>query len=300
VRASRPLLLLTHLARFTDTRPAGRPRKLTKAQRRAVADVITAGPQAAGSPSGGWHTPMMPDLIQSRFGVSSPPHSLAPVRPNLGVSSQQARVVSAQLKETTRLEWRRGKGPRLVRHARQRKARWLFGDAVSLAPWGALSSPWAPTGEHPDVPTRGTRKGYQVFGLIDSCSGQVFDTTHAGRFNAASSTAFWRDVWAQTRRPVLVIHDGARYPTRHALQQFVAAHAARWTSEPLPSSAPDCHPIEHLWKQVKKQATHLKYFPECTPLPAEVDRALLHFAHTPRAITVLMARYCETLGAMAA
>ena len=70
--------------------------------------------------------------------------------------------------------------------------------------------------------------------------------------------------------------------------------------EQLPSYSPDFIPSEHLWKKVKKEATHLKYFPEFTHLQAEVDRALLHFAHTPREITVLMARYCETLGAMAA
>ena len=51
---------------------------------------------------------------------------------------------------------------------------------------------------------------------------------------------------------------------------------------------------------MKKEATHLKYFPDFAQLQAEVDRALLHFAQTPREITVLMARYCETLGAKAA
>src|SRR5215510_12659775 len=55
-----------------------------------------------------------------------------------------------------------------------------------------------------------------------------------------------------------------------------------------------------LWKKVKKEATHLKYFPDFAQLQAEVDRALLHFAQTPSEITVLMARYCETLGAKAA
>jgi hypothetical protein len=40
----------------------------------------------------------------------------------------------------------------------------------------------------------------------------------------------------------------------------------------------------------------LKHFPEFTDLQQEVDRALLHFAQTPREITVLMARYCEKLG----
>ena len=59
-------------------------------------------------------------------------------------------------------------------------------------------------------------------------------------------------------------------------------------------------PIEPLWKKVKKAATHLKHCPECTQLQAEVERALLHFAQTPLAITVLMARYCASPGAMAA
>ena len=64
----------------------------------------------------------------------------------------------------------------------------------------------------------------------------------------------------------------------------------------LPPYSPDFNPIEHLGKKVKKEATHLKHFPEFTDLQQEVDRALLHFAHTPREITVLMARYCEKLG----
>jgi hypothetical protein len=35
-------------------------------------------------------------------------------------------------------------------------------------------------------------------------------------------------------------------------------------------------------------------------LRAALDRALRHFAQTPQETTALMARYCETLGAVAA
>ena len=84
------------------------------------------------------------------------------------------------------------------------------------------------------------------------------------------------------------------------MKAFFKAHAARLTIEQLPSYSPDFNPIEHLWKKVKKEATHLKYFPDFSHLRAEVDRALLYFAQTPREITVLMARYCETLVAKAA
>src|SRR5262247_1491744 len=300
MRDYRNAFLLKGVSSLVYTRPPGRPRKLTPSQRRELAALIKAGPQAAGYTSGCWNTPMIQDLVQHRFGASYHPHYLATLLHNLGFSYQKARFVSDHLNEAKRLEWCRTKWPKIVHHARQRKALLLFGDEASFAQWGSLSYTWAPKGQQPEVPTSGKRKGYKVFGLIDYFSGQFFYKTHEGRFNSESYAAFLLNVLAQTRRHVVVLQDGARYHTSQAMQQFFNAHVARLTIEQLPSYAPDFTPIEHLWQQVKKEATHLKYFPEFTHLQAEVDRALLHFAHTPREITVLMARYCETLGAMAA
>jgi transposase len=300
VRDYRNRFLVQHMASLTYTQPPGRPSKLTKTQRRALAALIKAGPQAAGYTSGCWNTPMIQDLIQTRFGVAYHPHYLATLLHNLGFSSQKARFVSDHLNEAKRLEWRQTEWPRILRAAQQRQALLLFGDEASFAQWGSLSYTWAPTGKQPEVRTSGKRKGYKVFGLIDYFSGQLFYKTHAGRFNSESYAAFLLDVLSQTRHHVIVIQDGARYQTSQAMQQFFNAHAARLTIEQLPSYSPDFNPIEHLWKKIKKEATHLKYFPEFTHLQVEVDRALLHFAQTPNEITVLMARYCEKLGAMAA
>src|ERR671939_539455 len=288
------------VASLAYQRPPGRPSKLTKTPRQELTALISAGPQAAGYSSGCWSATMLQDLIQRHFGVEYHPHYICTLLHNLGFSYQQARFVSDHLNETKRLEWRQTRWPHMVRRARQRKALLLFGDEASCAQWGALSYTWAPRGQQPEVPTSGKRRAYKVFGLIDYFSGQFFYKTHEGRFNSESYAAFSLDVLAQTRRHVIVIHDGARYHTSQAMQQFFNAHVARLTIEQLPSYSPDFNPIEHLWKKVKKEATHLKYFPEFTHLQAEVDRALFHFAQTPSEITVLMARYCETLGAMAA
>jgi len=300
IRDYRNAFLLQGVSSLGYTRPPGRPSKLTPSQRRALAALIKAGPQAAGYTSGCWNTPMIQDLVQSRFGASYHPHYLATLLHNLGFSYQKARFVSDHLNEAKRLEWRRTKWPKILHHARQRKALLLFGDEASFAQWGSLSYTWAPTGEQPEVPTSGKRKGYKVFGLIDYFSGRFFYKGHAGRFNSESYVAFLLDVLSQTRRHVVVIQDGARYHTSQAMQDFFKAHAARLTIEQLPSYSPDFNPIEHLWKKVKKEATHLKYFPDFAQLRAEVDRALLYFAETPNEITVLMARYCETLGDQAA
>jgi transposase len=300
VRDYRNSFLLKRLASLAYKRSSGRPPKLTKKQRQELAHFVKAGPQAAGYTCGGWNTPMIQDLIQRHFGVSYHPHYVATLLHNLGFSYQKARFVSDHLNEAKRLEWRQTRWPRILRQARQKKALLLFGDEVSFAQWGSLSYTWAPVGEQPEVRTSGKRKGYKVFGLIDYFSGQFFYKSHEGRFNSESYAAFLLDVLSQTRLPVIVIQDGARYHTSKAMKLFFAAHAKRLTIEQLPAYSPDFNPIEHLWKKVKKEATHLKYFPEFSHLRAEVDRALLHFAQTPHEITVLMARYCETLGAIAA
>ena len=300
VRDYRNRFLAKYMASVTSKRPPGRPSKLTKTQRRELAELIKAGPQAAGYTSGGWNTPMMQDLIQTRFGISYHPHYLATLLHHLGFSYQKARFVSDHLHEAKRLEWCQTEWPRMLRQARQRKALLLLGDEASFAQWGSLSYPWAPQGEQPAVRTSGKRKGYTVCGLIDSFSGQFFYKAPKGRFHSESYAASRLAVLAHTHRHVVVVQDGARYHTSAAMQRFFEAHADRLTIEQLPAYSPDFNPIEPLWKKVKKEATHLKYFPEFTHLQVEVDRALLHFAQTPSEITVLMARYCEKLGAMAA
>jgi transposase len=300
VRAYRNGFRLRRMASLTYKRPPGRPRTWTQAPRRELAALSEAGPQAAGSTSGGWHTPMIHDLIQHRFGVSYPPHSLATLLHHWGFSSQQARVVSDHLTETKRLEWCQTTWPRMLRPARQRTARLLFGEEARFAPWGSLRSPWAPRGHQPAVLTSGKRKAYKVFGFIDYFSGRLFFQGHPGRFHSESYAAFWLAGLAQTTQQVFGMQAGARYHTRRAMPPFFNPQADRLTIKQLPSYSPDFNPIAHLWQKVKKEATHLKYFPECTRLQVEVDRALVHFAQPPSEITVRMARYDETLGAIAA
>jgi len=296
IRDYRHAFLLEGVASLKYKRPPGRPSKLTKSQRRELSDLIKAGPQASGYPSGCWNTPMIQDLIWCQFGATDNPHYLSTLLNHMGFSYQKARFVSDHLNEAKRLEWRRTRWPKILRQARQQQTLLLFGDEARFAPWGSLSYTWAPKGQQPEGPTSGKRKGYKIFGLMDYFTGQFFYKSQTGRFNSESYAAFVLDVLSQTKQHVIVIQDGARYHTSKAMKAFFETHADRLTIEQLPAYSPDFNPIEHLWKKVKKEATHLKDFPECTDWQQEVDRALLHFAHTPSEITVLMARYCEKLG----
>jgi transposase len=280
-------------------RPPGRPARLTPTQRKELAALITAGPEAAGYSSGCWTAVLVQDLILKRFQVEYHPHYICNLLDQLGFSFQKARFVSDHLDEGARGRWLTETWPAILRLAHQTHAWILFGDEVSFAQWGSLSYTWAPKGQQPTVKTSGLRKGYKVFGLIEFFSGRLFWKGQIDRFNAESYIAFLTEVLDQTKEQLILIQDGAKYHTCQATKDFLAAHTDRLIKYQLPSYSPDFNPIEHLWRNVKKEATHLKYFPTFEALTDKVEHTLHKVAELPDRILALMGRYCEALGRVA-
>lgn len=285
------------VASLSYQKPAGRPSKLTKTQRKELAALIKAGPEAAGYTTGCWSAVLIQDLLLRTFGVEYHPHYICTLLDQLGFSFQKARFASDHLNEAARAEWEQQTWPAIVRLAQEKDAMILFGDEAGFAQWGSLSYTWAPKGEQPLVKTCGKRKAYKVLGLIDYCSGRLFWQGQTERFTSGCYGNFLAKVLAQTQQHIILIQDGARYHTSQAMNNFFALHAERLTKFQLPSYSPDFNPIEFLWKKVKKEATHLKYFATFDALTTAVDRTLYQFANSPSEILAIMGKYCDTLGA---
>jgi transposase len=271
----------------------GRPPKLTPAQKQRLKEVIIAGPEAAGYPTGCWNAALVQDWIERTFGVLYSVHYVAELLGNLGLTYQKARFVSDHLDEARRQRWRTQEWPALVAEARRRKALLLFADEASFAQWGSLGYTWAPRGQQPLVKTCGKRKGYKVWGLIDYFTGRLFYRGGTERFNAAGYCAFLATVLAATERPIVLIQDGARYHTAQETQQFITQHAARLTVYQLPSYSPDYNPIEHLWRNVKRSKTHNRYFPTFEALVQAVEEGLGYFQAQSAEVKQLMGPYLE-------
>ena len=168
----------------------------------------------------------------------------------------------------------------------------FFGDEVSFAQWGSLSYTWSPRGQQPVVKTSGKRRAYKVFGLIEFFSGQFFYMGQTDKFNAVTYQAFLKKVLRKLKgRPIILIQDGARYHTSAAMQEFFAQQAERITVYDLPKYSPNFNPIEYLWRNIKKQATHLRYFPTFDALVKKVQEKLQYFARRPKLILGVMGKY---------
>lgn len=277
-------------------RAPGRPSKLSPTQKRRLCDLIAAGPLAAGYPSGCWSTLFLQDLIQREFGRLYNHHYLATLLRNLGYSYQKARFVSDHLDPERRRRWREETWQAIRAEAQRRDAFLLFGDEASFAQWGSLSYTWARIGQQPTVPTCGKRKALKVFGLIDYVTGRFFWQHQTARFTAATYQHFLQTVLDQTDRPIILLQDGAGYHTAKAIQPFFAAHRDRLTVYQFPGYSPDYNPIEHLWKNLKRRSTHLRYFPSFDELTASVEEGLTFYHQHPETVRAAIGKTLQQLG----
>lgn len=271
----------------------GRPAKLNAAQRKELGKTIDAGPEAAGYDCGCWSTTLIQDWIFNRFEVEYAPRYVAELLDQMGFSYQRARFVSDHLEDVAaeQEEWMSKTWPEILRLAQEKGAMILFGDEASFAQWGSLSYTWARKGQQPTVKTSGIRKAYKIMGLIDFLSGAFFYKAHTGRFNSETYQAFLLEVLTKTNQHLIIIQDGARYHTSKAMELFFAQHLERITMYQLPRYSPEFNPIEYLWRNVKKQATHLRYFETFADLTKKVDEKLDYFADLPKSILGLMGKY---------
>lgn len=272
---------------------SGRPPRLTKTQKRQLAEWVEAGPEACGYPCGCWTSMLIQDLIYQKFHVLYNRFYVCELLRNLGYSYQKACFVSDHLDEEARQRWMKEEWPKILSQARKLGAPLFFGDEASFALWGSLSYTWAPRGHQPQVKTTGLRKGYKVFGAIEFFSGQLLYKGIEERFNSDSYQAFLKYLLSQFSGPIILIQDGARYHTSKATREFLEQHKKRLIVYQLPSYSPDYNPIEYLWKKVKTKATHNRYFAEFVKLVASVEDALKALAAQADEILRLMGVYTK-------
>lgn len=275
----------------------GRPQKLTPTEQQRLAEIVKAGPEAAGFPTGCWHALLIQQVVWREFRVTYNVQYLAALLHNLGFSFQKARFVSDHLDAVARATWLAYTWPAWRAQAAATGGLLLFGDEASFAQWGSLGYTWAPVGQQPAVKTTGRRKAYKVFGLIEFFSGRLFYRGIDGKFNGASYVAFLTGVLEQTTAPLFLVQDGAPYHRAAPVKAFFVAHHDRLHVTHLPSYSPDYNPIEFLWRATKRLATHNRYFPAFDALIGSVEEALAYFAAHPERVKALFGRYLDEMTA---
>jgi len=85
-------------------------------------------------------------------------------------------------------------------------------------------------------------------------------TLISGKFNGEKYVEFLQQLAQHFDAPIIMIEDGAPYHKSSVVKEFLQEQEDKITIEALPTFSPDFNPIEKLWKNTKRDATHLKYF----------------------------------------
>ena len=110
----------------------------------------------------------------------------------------------------------------------------------------------------------------------------------AGKFNGETYVKFLEQLLDHFSSPIILIEDGAPYHGSKAVKQFQHDHKERLSVYPLPAFSPDYNPIEKLWKNTKRDATHLKYFKTFEELRESVVKAFNQYLEDATKVICVM------------
>ncbi len=271
----------------------GRRPKLTAEQKKKLYRLVDEGPEKYGFDCGIWNTAMILSVIEKEFGVTYNPRYLSALLKSIGLSFQKAKFVSDREDDEEhrkkREDWENRIWPEILEKSEQKKGKIMFTDEVSFAQWGSLARTWAPKGKQPVVRTCGKRKGLKMFGAIEFKDGDFIYMECDGKFNGDSYMEFLKHILGYSC-PVFLIEDGAPYHGRKDVKEFKEdmERAGRLFVYRLPSYSPDKNPIEKLWKNTKKDATHLKYFATFEDLRSSVIKTFKKYLEDATKIICVM------------
>jgi len=272
----------------------GRKCRLTKAQREEIVRIVDAGPEEEGFDMGVWTSTMIQEVIQRRFGVTYMCRYLCTVLKKWGVSYQKAKFIPDSFEEEEwqkkRKTWKEETWPSILRLAQERGAVILFEDEASFRQWGSLAYTWGIRGKQPTTKTCGKRKSLKMFGTIELKGGDFQYMECEGRYNGDTYRTFLNQLLARYDCPIILIEDGASYHHRKDVKAFKEELKAegRLFAYKLPPYSPDFNPIEKLWKNSKKQATHCKYFPTFEDLRMAVVKAFKKYLEDASKVVCVM------------
>ncbi len=132
-------------------------------------------------------------------------------------------------------------------------------DEVHFQRHSSLIRMWAPKGQQPRVLSPSVRHKVGFFGALNLKTGRLV-TQEAPIFNGETFGDFIRYLLQSTQGKIYLILDNARWHRSKDLQEFFEANQDRLELIFLPAYSPELNPIERVWRVIRRQVTHNRYF----------------------------------------
>ena len=135
----------------------------------------------------------------------------------------------------------------------------LFEDEVIFRQEPTLHQTWARMGHQPEIPTTGQRKK-NFFGAI-SLYYANFTYYESEVFNSDNYVTFLEHLIEESsENKLLLIQDNAKYHKSEKVNSWLSENSNKILAYYLPPYSPEFNAIEKIWRRVRKNNTHNRYF----------------------------------------
>lgn len=168
----------------------------------------------------------------------------------------------------------------------------LFEDEASFWLDGTLHRTWAPVGKQPRVDTYGQRKTAHVFGAVNLDTA-AFHFRFAQVFNGSTFFRFLKQLVAiyKGRKVFLIIDNAPAHWLSIEGREWLRQNSEAIELHRLPPYSPEYMPVEGIWKETRKQATHNRFYPTVEERNAALRRTFQRFQRRPELVAPQVARF---------
>jgi transposase len=133
----------------------------------------------------------------------------------------------------------------------------------------------APEEKDPVLAHHPSRQAVSYYGAVRLRDGKFIYRREEELFQGEGFWHFMLDVQQRGRgggRPIVVISDNAKYHHARIHQEWREAVAGEFALHFLPPYSPELNPIERVWKLVRRNCLHNRYFGQLEEVSEAVER----------------------------
>jgi len=269
---------------------AGRPPKLSDAQKGQIPEFLWHGAEAYGFRGNVWTCARIAQVIDEEFGVRYHKDHVSRLLKELQWTPQVPIKRAIQRDEEAIRAWRTAVWPALRRRARHERRVLVFVDESGFYLLPGVVRTYAPQAQTPVLRHHQTRDHLSVMGGMTP-AGKVYTLVRQRSLNGIDAVEFLRHLRHVAGQRLLVIWDGSPIHRRTAVKDFLSTtHGNLWV-EALPGYAPDLNPWdEGGWNHLKNVQLRNVACRDLEELHEQFHLALHRLRQRPRLILSFFAQ----------
>lgn len=252
----------------------GRKSKLTKVEKEHLKELIIKGSIENGFKSSLWTSSMIQELIIREFDVEYALGYIPMLLKSLSLSHKKIETISHKASEKKQEEWENEKFIELTKKVIKEKGKLLFEDESTFLMWSQKGYSWGEKGEKLEVKVNMSSEYKKVFGAIDIETGKFYYQIRK-KGNGDIFLDYLRYLVKEFKgvKIFLVLDNGRIHKNKNVLK-YLEKNKTKVELNFLPPYSPKFNPIEKVWKMIKQNSMHGRFFVNNKEFSNHLEQAL--------------------------